>query len=174
MKPEDELQATIADMTKPGKGILAADESLPTITKRFKAVGIDCTDETRRAYRSLLITTPGAEQFLSGVILFEETLGQNAEDGTPLPQVLARRGAVTQGTLATFLAADSTTLSRTLKPLEESRWIRGFRGGDRRERYLELAPAEGMELVTAAGTEVSLEDYRGLRSVVLWFSKGLF
>jgi len=92
MKPEDELQATIADMTKPGKGILAADESLPTISKRFKAVGIDCTDETRRAYRSLLITTPGAEQFLSGVILFEETLGQNAEDGTPLPQVLSRRG----------------------------------------------------------------------------------
>jgi fructose-bisphosphate aldolase class I len=92
MKPEDELQATIADVTKPGKGILAADESLPTISKRFKAVGIDCTDETRRAYRSLLITTPGAEQFLSGVILFEETLGQNAEDGTPLPQVLVRRG----------------------------------------------------------------------------------
>jgi fructose-bisphosphate aldolase class I len=82
MKPEDELQATIADMTKPGKGILAADESLPTISKRFKAVGIDCTDETRRAYRSLLITTPGAEQFLSGVILFEETLGQSADKGT--------------------------------------------------------------------------------------------
>ena len=59
MKPEDDLQATIADVTKPGKGILAADESLPTISKRFKAVGIDCTDETRRAYRSLLITTPG-------------------------------------------------------------------------------------------------------------------
>src|SRR6266540_3936040 len=77
MKQEDELQATIADVTKPGKGILAADESLPTISKRFKAVGIDCTDETRRAYRSLLITTPGAEQFLSGVILFEETLEQN-------------------------------------------------------------------------------------------------
>ena len=92
MTPEDELHATIAAVIVPGKGILAADESVPTITKRFKALGIDCTDESRRAYRSLLITTPDAEQFLSGVILFEETLGQNADDGTPLPRVLARRG----------------------------------------------------------------------------------
>ncbi|HEV2979620.1 MAG TPA: class I fructose-bisphosphate aldolase [Casimicrobiaceae bacterium] len=92
MTPEDELSATIAAMIVPGKGILAADESVPTITKRFKALGIDCTDESRRAYRSLLITTPDAEQFLSGVILFEETLGQNADDGTPLPRLLVRRG----------------------------------------------------------------------------------
>ena len=92
MTPEDELSATIAAMIVPGKGILAADESVPTITKRFKALGIDCTDESRRAYRSLLIATPDAEQFLSGVILFEETLGQNADDGTPLPRVLVRRG----------------------------------------------------------------------------------
>ena len=92
MTPEDELSATIAAMIVPGKGILAADESVPTITKRFKALGIDCTDESRRAYRSLLITTPDAEQFLSGGILFEETLGQNADDGTPLPRVLVRRG----------------------------------------------------------------------------------
>jgi fructose-bisphosphate aldolase, class I len=92
MKPENDLQATIAAVLQPGKGILAADESVPTITKRFKALGIDCTEESRRAYRTLLITTPGAEHFLSGVILFEETLGQSADDGTPLPQVLARRG----------------------------------------------------------------------------------
>lgn len=94
MKSEDELQATIAAITQPGKGILAADESMPTITKRFNALGIDSTEETRRAYRSLLFTTPGAEESLSGVILFEETLGQSAGDGTPLPQVLARRGIV--------------------------------------------------------------------------------
>jgi fructose-bisphosphate aldolase class I len=92
MTPEDELHATIAAVIVPGKGILAADESVPTITKRFKALGIDCTEESRRAYRSLLISTPDAEQFLSGVILFEETLGQNADDGTPLPRVLVRRG----------------------------------------------------------------------------------
>jgi fructose-bisphosphate aldolase class I len=65
---------------------------MPTITKRFKAVGIESTDESRRAYRSLLFTTPDAHQYLSGVILFEETLAQKADDGTPLPQVLAQRG----------------------------------------------------------------------------------
>ena len=92
MKAENDLQETIAAVLQPGKGILAADESVPTITKRFKALGIDCTEESRRAYRTLLVTTPGAEHFLSGVILFEETLGQRADDGTPLPQVLARRG----------------------------------------------------------------------------------
>ena len=92
MTNERELEATIAKIVEPGKGILAADESMPTITKRFKAVGIDSTDETRRAYRSLLFTTPDADQYLSGVILFEETLGQKADDGTLLPQVLAKRG----------------------------------------------------------------------------------
>ena len=92
MTNERELEATIEKIVEPGKGILAADESMPTITKRFKAVGIDSTDETRRAYRSLLFTTPDADRYLSGVILFEETLGQKADDGTPLPQVLAKRG----------------------------------------------------------------------------------
>jgi len=92
MNFENELQATIAKIVEPSKGILAADESLPTITKRFKAVGIDSTEETRRAYRTLLFTTRGAEEYLGGVILFEETLGQNADDGTPLVEVLARQG----------------------------------------------------------------------------------
>jgi fructose-bisphosphate aldolase, class I len=92
MSNETELQATIATIVEPGKGILAADESTPTITKRFTAVGIESSEEMRRAYRSLLITTRGAEQYLSGVILYEETLGQAADDGTPLPQVLQRRG----------------------------------------------------------------------------------
>ncbi|HSS71649.1 MAG TPA: class I fructose-bisphosphate aldolase [Casimicrobiaceae bacterium] len=88
----DELSSTIQSITRPGKGILAADESVPTITKRFQALGIESTEETRRAYRSLLFTTKGAEEFLSGVILFEETLNQSAEDGTPLTEVLSRRG----------------------------------------------------------------------------------
>ncbi|HEX6136801.1 MAG TPA: class I fructose-bisphosphate aldolase [Casimicrobiaceae bacterium] len=92
MTDESELAATVAKIVEAGKGILAADESLPTISKRFKTVGIESTEETRRAYRSLLFTAPGADACLSGVILFEETLGQKAEDGTPLPQVLARRG----------------------------------------------------------------------------------
>jgi fructose-bisphosphate aldolase class I len=92
MSTRDELQATIAKIIQPGKGIVAADESTPTITKRFKAVGIESTEETRRAYRSLLFTTRGASEFVAGVILFEETLGQKANDGTPLPEVLNRQG----------------------------------------------------------------------------------
>lgn len=88
----NELEATIARIVEPRKGILAADESMPTITKRFTAVGIESSEESRRAYRSLLFTTPGASEYLSGVILFEETLGQKADDGTPLPQALADRG----------------------------------------------------------------------------------
>src|SRR5256885_6860760 len=90
MSTNDELQATIAKLIRPGKGILAADESLPTIAKRFQPLSIANTDETRRAYRSLLFTTPGAEEFISGAILFEETLGQRADDGTPLPEALDR------------------------------------------------------------------------------------
>jgi fructose-bisphosphate aldolase class I len=87
-----ELSSTIQSIITPGKGILAADESVPTITKRFQALGIESTEETRRAYRSLLFTTKGAEEYLSGVILFEETLNQKADDGTPLAEVLSRRG----------------------------------------------------------------------------------
>ena len=94
MKNEAELQRTIALLVRPGKGILAADESHPTIAKRFKAIDVESTTEIRRVYRSLLFTTPGASEYISGVILFEETLGQAADDGTPLPEVLARQGIV--------------------------------------------------------------------------------
>ena len=92
MSNETELRATIAKIVEPGKGILAADESIPTITKRFNALNIESSAESRRAYRALLTTTRGADKYLSGVILFEETLGQAADDGTPLPQVLEKRG----------------------------------------------------------------------------------
>lgn len=91
---QQRLQETVRDMVQPGKGILAADESQRTITKRFQALNIECTAESRRAYRSLLFTTPGIGEFISGVILFEETLDQRDDDGTPLPQVLARQGIV--------------------------------------------------------------------------------
>jgi fructose-bisphosphate aldolase class I len=92
MTTRDELEATIAKIVQPGKGIVAADESTPTITKRFKAVGIDSTEETRRAYRQLLFTTRGVGEFVAGFILFEETLGQKADDGTLLAEVLVRQG----------------------------------------------------------------------------------
>ena len=89
-----ELEATISDMVQTGKGILAADESAPTIAKRFAAIGVESTEELRRSYRSLLFATPGLNEFISGVILFEETLTQRSDDGILLPEVLAKQGIV--------------------------------------------------------------------------------
>ncbi len=79
-----EMQKTIEQLSTPGKGILAAGESLPTIAKRFQSIGVESSEELRRAYRSLLVTTPGLEAFIGGVIFFEETLGQHTDDGTPI------------------------------------------------------------------------------------------
>jgi fructose-bisphosphate aldolase class I len=81
-------------LVAPGKGILAADESHGTIEKRFRTVGIESTEATRRAYRNLLFTTPGVEADISGVILFDETIRQASDDGTPFPDLLARRGII--------------------------------------------------------------------------------
>ena len=89
-----ELQNTISDMVQAGKGILAADESAPTIAKRFAAIDVESTEALRRSYRSLLFTTPGLDKFISAVILFEETLTQQSDDGIPLPETLARQGIV--------------------------------------------------------------------------------
>jgi fructose-bisphosphate aldolase class I len=71
-----------------GKGILAADESFPTIDKRFKSIEVESTEENRRFYREMLFTTPGIEEFISGVILFDETIRQKASDGTPFIEML--------------------------------------------------------------------------------------
>lgn len=79
------LQATIDDLVQAGRGILAADESAPTIEKRFQAIGAASTEENRRAYRALLLTTPGLGEYISGAILFEETLAQKTDAGAPLP-----------------------------------------------------------------------------------------
>lgn len=87
-----DLQATARALVAAGKGILAADESTPTITKRFATIDVPCTEENRRAYRQMLFTTPGLGDFISGTILFDETLRQKANDGTPLSQVLRRQG----------------------------------------------------------------------------------
>ena len=70
MDTRSELQSTIARILEAGKGILAADESTPTITKRFDAVGIESSENSRRAYRTLMLTTPGVSEYLAGVILF--------------------------------------------------------------------------------------------------------
>ncbi len=87
--------ATVARAMAPeGRGILAADESTGTIKKRFDSINIENTEENRRAYRDLLFTTEGAEEFISGVILFDETIRQKALDGTPFPQLLKSKGIV--------------------------------------------------------------------------------
>jgi fructose-bisphosphate aldolase class I len=88
------LSKTAAAMVAKGKGVLAADESSGTCEKRFKSVGVECTEENRRSYRNLLFSTPGVEQYLSGVILFDETARQKALDGSPIPQYLAKKGIV--------------------------------------------------------------------------------
>ncbi len=88
----EEMAHTAAAMVAKGKGILAIDESLPTIKKRFDSIDIESTQESRRAYRDLLITAAGSEAFISGMILFDETLRQNAADGTPFPEVMIRKG----------------------------------------------------------------------------------
>src|SRR3712207_7536455 len=82
------LEGTARELVAPGKGILAADESFGTIGKRFEAVGIETSEESRRAYREMLFTTPEIGEYLSGVILFDETLRQEASDGRRLSQVL--------------------------------------------------------------------------------------
>jgi fructose-bisphosphate aldolase class I len=83
-----ELHSTIQDLVQSGKGILAADESHPTIAKRFEAVGVESSEDKRREYRSLILSTPGLGKFVSGVILFEETLGQNSLDNVPITKLL--------------------------------------------------------------------------------------
>ena len=94
MQTDSALQATIDAIVQNGKGLLAADESGPTIAKRFKSIDVESTEENRRAWRELLLSTPGLAQYVSGVILYEETLGQCAAGGEPLPSLAARQGIV--------------------------------------------------------------------------------
>jgi fructose-bisphosphate aldolase, class I len=88
------LSATAKALVAPGKGILAADESSGTIKKRFDSIGTESTETNRRDYREMLFTTKGAADFISGVILFDETIRQNAADGTPLVKVLEDQGII--------------------------------------------------------------------------------
>ena len=89
-----DLESVAQALVAPGKGILAADESTGTIEKRFTSIGVESIEENRRAYRNLLFTTEGVEDFISGVILYDETIRQSTDDGTPFPQLLAERGII--------------------------------------------------------------------------------
>jgi fructose-bisphosphate aldolase class I len=88
------LEETARALVAEGKGILAADESDGTIKKRFDSIGVESTEDNRRAYRELLFATAGAEEYISGVILFDETIRQSAADGTPFPKLLESKGII--------------------------------------------------------------------------------
>jgi fructose-bisphosphate aldolase, class I len=127
----EQLHETAKALVAEGKGILAADESSGTIKKRFDAIGVESTEENRRAYRDLLFTTDGAEDYISGVILFDETIRQSTEDGTPFPKALEERGIipgikVDKGAKPLALASDETVtegLDGLRERLEEYRGL---------------------------------------------------
>ena len=125
------LHETAVAIVAEGKGILAADESDGTIKKRFDSIGVESTEENRRAYRDLLFTTEGVEEYISGVILFDETIRQPAADGTPFPKLLESKGVipgikVDKGAKPLALAQDETV----------TEGLDGLRG--RLEEYREL------------------------------------
>jgi fructose-bisphosphate aldolase class I len=90
----EDLESVAATLVADGKGILAADESVATLTRRFDTLGIPSTEQSRRAYREMLFTTPGAAEFISGAILYDETIRQKSSGGTPLAKVLLSQGIV--------------------------------------------------------------------------------
>ena len=88
----DLLAETAQAMVAPGKGIIAIDESNATIKKRFDGVGIECTEENRRAYREMLLGTPNLSEHISGAILYDETLRQATREGIPFARLMADAG----------------------------------------------------------------------------------
>jgi len=94
MAETETLEEIARALVAPGKGILAADESDGTIKKRFDSIGVESTEDNRRAYRNLLFTTPGFEEYVGGVIMYDETIRQASDDGTPFAELLASKGVV--------------------------------------------------------------------------------
>lgn len=90
----EDLESIALAMVAPGKGIIAADESTGTITKRLNAVGLESTEDTRRAYREMLLTTPGLGEHISGAILYDETLRQSTAAGVPFTTVMKKAGII--------------------------------------------------------------------------------
>merc|ERR1719169_201768 len=89
-----EMKQTVAKMTAPGKGLLAADESVGSVDKRFKGINLENNAENRRKYRALMVGAQGVEKYISGVIFHEETLTQKMDDGSTFPQYLTKLGIV--------------------------------------------------------------------------------
>jgi fructose-bisphosphate aldolase, class I len=87
-----DLESVALTLVAKGKGILAADETIPTLTKRFDTLGIQSTEQSRRTYREMLFTSPGAAEFISGVIMYDETIRQKSSGGALLAEVLTAEG----------------------------------------------------------------------------------
>ncbi len=125
------LKQTAENLVAPGKGILAADESFPTIEKRFAKINIPSTEENRQAYRQMLFTTTGAGEFISGVILFDETIRQSTRDGRPFVKVLEEQGIIPG------IKVDQGTESMPQSP--EEKVTKGLEGlADRLAEYAKL------------------------------------
>lgn len=124
-----ELKQTIKDMVIVGKGILAADESVKTATKRLASINVESTEETRRQYRNVMLAAPEMEKYICGVILFEETLHQKSNDGILFPEVLSSKGIVPGIKVDEGLAEFDGSAEQYTKGLE------GL--GDRLEKYKE-------------------------------------
>ncbi|HUH55255.1 MAG TPA: class I fructose-bisphosphate aldolase [Rhodanobacter sp.] len=90
----EDLESIALAMVAPGKGIIAIDESTKTIGKRLAAVGVESTEESRRAYREMLLTTPGLSEHISGAILYDETIRQSTKDGVPFTTVMKKAGII--------------------------------------------------------------------------------
>jgi fructose-bisphosphate aldolase class I len=122
-KHRQALEATVREMVAEGKGILAADESNKTMTKRLDAVGAESSEESRLRFRELLVTTPGVEEFISGVIMYDETIRQTASDGTPFPTLLTGLGMIPGIKVDTgakpLAGADEETVTEGLDGLRE-------------------------------------------------------
>jgi fructose-bisphosphate aldolase, class I len=88
------LESVAQTLVTDGKGILAADETIPTLTHRFETLGIHSTEQSRRTYREMLFTSPGAAEFISGVIMFDETIRQKGSSGPPLVEALTAQGII--------------------------------------------------------------------------------
>jgi fructose-bisphosphate aldolase, class I len=128
---KSQLHETARAIVADHKGILAADESTGTMTKRLDSIGVESTEENRRFFRQLLFTAPGMEECIGGVILYDETIRQSADDGTPLPELLASKGVIPG------IKVDTGAHDMALFPGEKvTEGLDGLRG--RLEEYREL------------------------------------
>jgi len=144
-------------MVAPGKGILAADESTGTIKRRFDAINVENTEDNRRDYRELMFRTPGANQYIAGVILYDETIKQNGADGTPLVKVLESNGILpgikVDAGVAALAGAEGEVVTQGLDGLRE-RFAEYAKLGAKFSKWRAVIPI-GASIPTSYGLQVN-------------------